>query len=133
MDKVDQKTGRPLSPPDNSGEFQQSIDAKAGDPSEDANAVKALISMKQPPRADSEATAEGSITATASATKKGKATKKKGKAELNLRPYEGLFEAQLKLAHSPAFAVVKDLRGLAEGDKEWTVPVVCLKCGTGLD
>lgn len=129
VDKFDHTTGRPLSPPDNSAEFQQTIDAKAGDPPEAA--VKALANVKEPQRAESEATV-GSITATATTAKKGRPAKKKGKADAMPRPYEGLFQVVLRL-ESPSQALVTDLRGLSTGAKEWTEPLSCLKCNKSLD
>lgn len=60
--------------------------------------------------------------------------KKKG-AEANgenARPWEGLFEASLKMADiGPPLIEFRDLReGIVGGKKTWTEPVKCLLCGT---
>ncbi|KAK4116476.1 hypothetical protein N656DRAFT_794782 [Canariomyces notabilis] len=150
---------RPLSPTETGAE-QHSIDVKAETGSADAVHVnmKDNVDVKQADDEDAPAELEDSIversTEARSATSEranadtphksatGKSTpgrrpgrpRKKG-SEANgesARPWEGLFEASLKMMDiGPPLIEFKDLReGIVGGEKTWTEPVKCLLCGT---
>ncbi|CRK47065.1 hypothetical protein BN1723_007323 [Verticillium longisporum] len=127
--KLDQKTGRPLSPPDNGVEVQQSIDAKPGaSPEADAAAKERLSTPRGSARGGGQGTSTvGTITAAPGSLRKTKVPKR-GKASA-ARPYEGLFEATLKVAENAV--EIRDLRAhVTGGVKVWTEPLVCLVCHT---
>lgn len=62
-----------------------------------------------------------------------KRRRRRGKAEVK-KPWEGLFEATLRLDKAPTIWNVKDLReGVRGGEKEWDEHVYCLLCGAVVD
>lgn len=118
-EKADKQTGRPLSPPDNSVDIQQTIDAKVGDVSTDG----------AEPRKESEAPSikQGTPSVSASITAASVTSKKKRGRKKGARPYEGLFEAELNVIENRI--EIKDLRDdVTGGDKEWAIPLRCLVC-----
>ncbi|EQL01073.1 ebs-bah-phd domain-containing protein [Ophiocordyceps sinensis CO18] len=60
---------------------------------------------------------------------------KKGRPrKVESRPYEGLFEASLKLDDGPTMWRITDLRAkVSGGDRTWTERAQCLVCGTKID
>lgn len=47
------------------------------------------------------------------------------------KPYEGLFDVEIRLDLAPPQLIFTDLRENVEGgDKEWREPITCLLCGT---
>ncbi|KAG7134992.1 Chromatin remodeling protein SHL like [Verticillium longisporum] len=130
--KLDQETGRPLSPPDNGVEVQQSIDAKPGASPEAEAAAKERLSTPRGSSARGGGGGQGTptvgtITAAPGSLRKTKVPKR-GKASA-ARPYEGLFEATLKVAEN--VVEIRDLRAnVTGGVKVWTEPLVCLVCHT---
>ena len=46
------------------------------------------------------------------------------------RPYEGLYEATVRMDLTPNMMEFRDLRGLTTGDKTWMEPIHCLLCGS---
>jgi hypothetical protein len=123
-EKTDKQTGRPLSPPDNSVDIQQTIDAKVGDVS--TGGAESRKESEAPSAKQSTPAVDGSITAAAVTNKKKRPGKRKG-ADAKSRPYEGLFEAELNVVENRI--EIKDLReDVKGGDKEWTVPLRCLVC-----
>lgn len=122
-EKTDKQTGRPLSPPDNSVDIQQTIDAKVGD-STDATAPRKT--SEAPSVTQGTPTVDASITAASLASKKKRPGKRKG-ADSKLRPWEGLYEAELNVVENRI--EIKDLRqNIAGSDKEWHIPLRCLVC-----
>ncbi|KYK55405.1 ebs-bah-phd domain-containing protein [Drechmeria coniospora] len=64
-----------------------------------------------------------------SSTKKGRFKRPEGQ-----QPYEGLFEAKLRLDDGPTVWEVTDLRpNVSGGDRTWTEKVDCLVCGTKIE
>ncbi|ROT35457.1 hypothetical protein SODALDRAFT_66696 [Sodiomyces alkalinus F11] len=132
-DSSDKAAGRPLSPPDNGSEVQQSIDAKMGNDSD--NGITAEPSSQYPPTAGTAKNSRGeavsvdkSITAASKTGRKPQGKKKK--MDASSKPYEGLFEVALKLAESPSVVEIRDLReNVKGGEKTWTEPLACLVCG----
>lgn len=62
-----------------------------------------------------------------------KRRRRRRKAE-SKKPWEGLFEATLRLDKAPTIWNMKDLReGVRGGEKEWDEPVYCLLCGAVID
>ncbi|KAJ6445678.1 ebs-bah-phd domain-containing protein [Purpureocillium lavendulum] len=56
------------------------------------------------------------------------------KSVAETKPYEGLFEAKLKLDDGPTTWQITDLRqGVTGGDRTWTEPARCLVCGVKID
>lgn len=125
----DKTAGRPLSPPDNGSEIQQSIDAKME--KDTKNGIKVERSSQDPPgtaTARNTASADRTITAAPKAGRSAAGRKKK--ADANPKPYEGLFDITLRLAESPSVAEIHDLRkDVKGGEKTWIEPLVCLVCG----
>lgn len=150
---------RPLSPTETGGDAstQHSIDVKA-DAETDAVRVgtKDNVEVKQADDEDATTAPEDSVTERSAEpqatndnastdtprkpTTAGKTTlsRKPGKArkkgEVNgdsSRPWEGLFEATLKMANiGPPMIEFRDLREGVAGDKTWAEHVKCLLCGT---
>lgn len=71
----------------------------------------------------------------ANVRKSGRRSKVRSKAKCNTeKPYEGLFDANLRLNEGPTVWVITDLREhIQGGDRTWTEPVECLICGTTVD
>lgn len=58
----------------------------------------------------------------------------RSKKSLESKPYEGLFEASLKLDDGPTAWQVTDLRkDVSGGDRTWTESAKCLFCGIKID
>ena len=56
------------------------------------------------------------------------------KAGEEAKPYEGLFEATLKMSDGPTVWEVRDLReNVKGGEKTWTEKAECLVCGTAIE
>ncbi|KAM0278363.1 hypothetical protein ACHAQH_005183 [Verticillium albo-atrum] len=126
-DKVDQETGRPLSPPDNGVEVQQSIDAKPGaSPEQDVKLERLSTPRGGSARGAQGTPTVGTITAAPGSLRRTKTPKRKVNGA---KPYEGLFEATLKVAEN--VVEIRDLRHkVTGGAKVWTEPLVCLVCHT---
>ncbi|KAM0332124.1 hypothetical protein ACHAQA_002396 [Verticillium albo-atrum] len=133
-EKVDQEAGRPLSPPDNGVEVQQSIDAKteaAPEPEDEETKTESVSTPRGGSTASTRGFAQGTptvgtITAAPGSVRKTKVAKRKVNGA---KPYEGLFEATLKVAEN--LVEITDLRDkVTGGAKVWTEPLVCLVCGT---
>ncbi|KND90275.1 hypothetical protein TOPH_05085 [Tolypocladium ophioglossoides CBS 100239] len=60
---------------------------------------------------------------------------KKGrpKKSAESKPYEGLFDASLKLDDGPTAWQITDLRDVSGGDRTWTESAKCLLCGIKID
>lgn len=62
------------------------------------------------------------------------AKKGRGKKAADDKPYEGLFEASLKMNDGPMAWVITDLRpNIAGGDRTWTERAKCLICNNTID
>ncbi|KAK2469079.1 hypothetical protein H9L39_19347 [Fusarium oxysporum f. sp. albedinis] len=73
--------------------------------------------------------------ATAPANQPAKKGNKKGsKKTAGFKPYEGLFEATLKMKDGPTAWEIRDVReSVIGGDKSWTETAHCLLCGSVID
>lgn len=59
--------------------------------------------------------------------------KGRGRKPANRKPYEGLFEATMRLTEIPVTWDITDLRTGVEGVKTWTEYAECLVCGTTIE
>ncbi|EXK26396.1 hypothetical protein FOMG_17010 [Fusarium oxysporum f. sp. melonis 26406] len=70
----------------------------------------------------------------ATASVKGSAKGGRKKKIADSKPYQGLFEANLKLQDGPTAWEIRDLReNVTGGDKTWTEKASCLECGANID
>jgi hypothetical protein len=124
---------RPLSPTDaEEKETQPTIDVRSGETQDNVH-VKEVVRERplETKNSTPRPTPSRSISA---APAKGSAKKGRKKKTGDYKPYEGLFEANLKMQEGPAAWEIRDLReNITGGEKSWTEKAYCLICGAGIE
>lgn len=130
--KEEQAT-RPLSPtePGAAQSAQQSIDVKAGSGSADSVKADDNVDVKPGDDAAPEDDQDAASSSKTPARARCKSRKSEGSFEPKGKPYEGLFDVELKMDLSPPMLEFRDLRrDVAGGEKSWLEPIDCVVCGT---
>lgn len=119
--------------------LNDNVDVKRIEEDEDADADAA------PAPKDESVPPPTNGTSTTDTTNKGSSARKPGRPkkhradnadpiDLKSKPYEGLFEANIRMDLSPPVVEIKDLRTDVEGgEKTWTEDINCLVCGSRIN
>ncbi|KAF4978058.1 hypothetical protein FZEAL_5523 [Fusarium zealandicum] len=137
-EKTSDEAKRPLSPTDaEEKETQPTIDVRSGETQDNVHVKKPT---RETPRNTDTPTpgptpSRGSAQkGTIQASTKSSAKKGRKKKAIDFKPYEGLFEASLKMNDGPTVWEIRDLReNVTGGDKTWTENAYCLLCSAVID
>ncbi|KAH7303006.1 hypothetical protein B0I35DRAFT_365619, partial [Stachybotrys elegans] len=131
-EKDDEKGTRPLSPTETGGEdAQPTIDVRGAEASKNALVKQADGGT---PRTAQTPTPGPVATLVETPTKPVVEKKRRKKKNSDYKPYQGLFEASLKMNDGPTIWEIKDLReNVSGGEKTWTEQVRCLVCSKTIE
>ncbi|EEU48417.1 uncharacterized protein NECHADRAFT_74541 [Fusarium vanettenii 77-13-4] len=131
-EKSSEEATRPLSPTDaEEKETQPTIDVRSGETQDNVHVKKGT---RETPRNTDTPTPGPTPSRTVTASAKGSAKKGRKKKTMDLKPYQGLFEATLKMNEGPTVWEIRDLReNVTGGEKSWTEKAHCLMCGVVID
>lgn len=131
METDEESVPRPLTPVGNKIQTDTTgtIDVKADEDESNGTNGKAIegtpnaTSTPGPPNSASQKSA-----------KSGSARKGRGKKAIEGKPYEGLFEATLKMSEGPMAWEITDLRpNIVGGDRSWIERAECMICNHRID
>lgn len=130
-EKTDEEAARPLSPTDaQEKETQPTIDVRSGGAQDNVHVRKP---NPESPRTTSTPT-PGPTPSNPSTEGRASAKKNRKKKSIDYKPYQGLFEATLKMSDGPTVWEIEDLRdNVKGGEKTWTEQANCLLCGVTID
>ncbi|KAH7133559.1 hypothetical protein EDB81DRAFT_105443 [Dactylonectria macrodidyma] len=130
-EKNDEEATRPLSPTDaEEKETQPTIDVRSGGAQDNVHVRKAVA---ESPRTTATPT-PGPTPSNPSTEARASAKKNRKKKSMDYKPYEGLFEATLKMSDGPTVWEIQDLRqNVTGGEKTWNEKAHCLLCGVTID
>ncbi|KAK2600236.1 hypothetical protein QQS21_005032 [Conoideocrella luteorostrata] len=125
--------GRPLTPSDNKELTPSAIDVKG--PTENGTHTPLMKNKEAVPKATTQTPTPGPTNSIVQRSAKSASTKKgRGKKAVEEKPYEGLFEASLRMSDGPMVWEITDLRPNVEGgDRTWTERAACLVCKKLID
>ncbi|GAO15947.1 hypothetical protein UVI_02039680 [Ustilaginoidea virens] len=127
---------RPLTPSENNQEERaQSAIAVKGPSQNGGDHTPRTRSNEGTPKAATQTPTPGPPNSLSAKTPKSASTKKgRGKKTVEDKPYEGLFEASLRMSDGPMVWEITDLRPNIEvGDRVWTERAACLVCKKLID
>ncbi|KAF4464434.1 hypothetical protein FALBO_8727 [Fusarium albosuccineum] len=130
-EKASEEATRPLSPTDaEEKETQPTIDVRSGEAQDNVHVKK---DARETPHTDTP-TPGPTPSRTLNVSVKGSAKKGRKKKNPDYKPYQGLFEATLKMNEGPTVWEIRDLRDKVEdGEKTWTEKAHCLMCSAVID
>jgi hypothetical protein len=133
--ELDEDSGpRPLTPTENKEERSPSaIDVKG--PSENGDHTLVIRNSDKTPKGPTQTPTPGPPNSVGTkSTKPTSAKRGRGKKSIEDKPYEGLFEASLKMNDGPMVWVINDLRpNIKGGDRTWSERAECLVCNKVID
>ncbi|KAF5125916.1 Chromatin remodeling protein SHL [Metarhizium anisopliae] len=132
--ETDELVHRPLTPTENKVERTPSaIDVKG--PSENGDHAAGGRTSESTPKGPTQTPTPGPPNSVGPKSAKSASAKKgRGKKAVEDKPYEGLFEASLKMNDGPMVWVINDLRSNVQGgDRTWTERAECLICNKMID
>ncbi|EXL65211.1 hypothetical protein FOPG_18555 [Fusarium oxysporum f. sp. conglutinans race 2 54008] len=123
----------PLSPIDAEEQKTQStVNVRDGTTPDYIHVKKAVRETRRKTESPTAGATPSKFIATASVKGLAKGVRKKKIADS--KPYQGLFEANLKMQDGPTAWEIRDLReNVTGGDKTWTEEASCLECGANID
>lgn len=134
MEIDEEPVPRPLTPTENKEERSPSaIDVKG--PSENGDHAPVVQNSDSTPKGPTQTPTPGPPNSVGPRSAKSASTKKgRGKKGVEDKPYEGLFEATLKMSEGPMVWEITDLRTkIVGGDRTWTERAECLVCHKTID
>ncbi|KHN93860.1 ebs-bah-phd domain-containing protein [Metarhizium album ARSEF 1941] len=132
--EMDEDVRGPLTPTESKMErTPPAIDVKG--PSENGNHAAGGRTSESTPKGPTQTPTPGPPNSVGPRSAKSASAKKgRGKKAIQDKPYEGLFEASLKMNDGPMVWVISDLRANAGGgDRTWTERAQCLVCRRMID
>lgn len=129
-EKEDENMNGPLSPTESKAEeTQPTIDVRGG---ETTNNVLVKQADGETPKPTETPTPVPQPAVGATSTKP--VSEKKNRRKSTNKPWQGLFNATLKMNEGPTHWVIEDLRtNVSGGDSTWTEKAECLICGVAID
>ncbi|KNB13663.1 hypothetical protein FOXG_14111 [Fusarium oxysporum f. sp. lycopersici 4287] len=123
----------PLSPIDAEEQKTQStVNVRDGTTPDNIHVKKAVRETRRKTESPTAGATPSKFIATASVKGLAKGVRKKKIADS--KPYQGLFEANLKMQDGPTAWEIRDLReNVTGGDRTWTEEASCLECGANID
>ncbi|KAM6513422.1 hypothetical protein FALCPG4_015845 [Fusarium falciforme] len=127
-EKTNEEAMRPLSPTEaEEMDTQPTIDVHSGETQRNVYVEKPTHETARNTETPTPGPAPSRGTVQISAMSSAKKGRKK--KTMDYKPYQGLFEANLKMNEGPTFWEIRDLReNVTEGEKAWTEKAYCLMC-----
>ncbi|KAM5356195.1 hypothetical protein ACJ41O_002841 [Fusarium nematophilum] len=132
-EKASEEATRPLSPTEaEEKETQPTIDVRSGETQDNVHVKK--VTRETPRNTETPTPGPTPSRSTINTSVKSSAKKGRKKKTLDYKPYQGLFEATLKMNEGPTFWEIRDLReNVTGGEKTWTQKAYCLMCNVVID
>lgn len=128
-EKEDETTNGPLSPTETKAEeTQPTIDVRGGETTNNV-VVKADGETPKPTETPTPVPQAAPVEVPTKLS-----SEKKNRRKSTSKPWQGLFDATLKMNEGATHWVIEDLRkGIVGGDSTWTETADCLMCGVAID